>query len=424
MSKLIQIVMRGTVDLSEYDQFQKGTARMLRRLAKPLRGTRVMHVNATAQGGGVAELLQSQVPFERALGLESRWYAMDAPESFFAITKHLHDLLQGASGSLSENDKSLYRATNGEFASSLTRIMASFRPDVVVIHDPQPVPLIVAAAAKAPVVARLHGDLLTPNPQTMEFVRPFLAPAKKVVVSNRDYLAGMPWLPARRAAIIYPAIDPLSEKNKDLAPEVAHKILEEFGVNQTKPLIAQVSRFDPWKDPLGVIQAYYRAKNKIPDLQLVLSGLFLAHDDPEARAIFRAVQKHAKGDRDIFLFADPRTTRQFVADDLLVSAIYTASTLMVQKSLREGFGLTMTEAMWKGKAVIAGATSGAKVQIKDGRTGIMVSSPEEAARAIIETIKDETMRRRLGRAARESVRRRFLMPRFIADNLKLYAGLG
>jgi trehalose synthase len=419
MGNLREVRITRTVRVSDYDQFLKGTAAKLRRTAEPLRGKRVLHVNATGVGGGVAELLRSQVPIERALGLKSRWHVIGAPPRFFVITKQIHNLLQGKSGGLDEASKNFYLEVNREIGHALLRVAASFRPHLVVIHDPQPLAAMGALTGKIPVIARLHEDLLTPNPQTLEFIRPFLMKAKRVVMSSRDYMKSFPWLSPRTIRIIYPAIDPLSTKNQPLSPDVAHKVLEEFGVNPTKPLIAQVSRFDPWKDPMGVIQAYYIAKNEVPNLQLVFVGLILAKDDPEAASIFKQAKKHAKGDPDIFLFADPRVTER-VPNDLLVNAAYTASAIVVQKSIREGFGLTMTEAMWKGKPVVAGKTSGAIIQIRNGKNGLLVSSPDEAGRAIVRLLEHPDLRAKLGRAARESVRRHFLMPRFIADNLALY----
>lgn len=421
MSNLHEVRLARTVRVADYDRFLKGTGTKLRRLARPLKGKRILHVNATAVngGGGVAELLRSQVPFERALGLKSRWYVMRAPSRFFAITKQLHNFLQGKSGGLDEASRNFYLEVNRDIGRALLRIAKSFRPDLVVLHDPQPLAGAGIIAAKVPVIARLHEDLLTPNPQMLEFIRPFLMKARRVVLSSRDYKKNFPWLPPRMTSIIYPAIDPLSKKNKPLPLAVARKELQGFGVNPTEPLIAQVSRFDPWKDPMGVIRAYYLAKNAVPNLQLVLLGLILAKDDPQAVDIFNQAKKHAKGDPDIFLFADPRVLRH-ISNDLLVNAIYTVSDVIVQKSIREGFGLTMTEAMWKGKPIIAGRTSGALVQVKDKKNGILVSSPEEAGRAIVQLLRHPALRTRLGRAARESVRRRFLMPRYIADNLSLY----
>ena len=419
MGKFDLVDVSRKLQIKDYERFGKGTEHRLRGLARPLRGARIIHVNTTSVGGGVAELLQSQVPFERALGIKSRWYAIRAPHQFFSATKQLHDLLQGKHGKLGEKEKNTYLEVNRGLGKLFAGIVRSFRPDLVVIHDPQPLPLIAALNGKVPIISRLHLDLLTPNPLTLEFIRPFITNADRVILSSREYAANLPWVPKSRKVVIFPAIDPLAEKNRDISPDTARGILRTFGVNMAKPVISQVSRFDPWKDPMGVVRAYYLAKNKIPNLELVLAGLFLANDDPEAVGVFERVKKHAKGDPEIFLFADPRAIRD-VSADLFVSAIYAASTVIMQKSIREGFGLTMTEAMWKGKAIVAGDTSGARAQVRNGKTGIIVSSPEEAARAIVRLLKDETLRARIGRAARESVRRHFLMPRFVADNLKAY----
>jgi trehalose synthase len=422
MGNLREVHIAHTVRVGAYDRFLRGGEAQLRQLARPLKGTRILHVNATDVGGGVAELLQSQVPFERALGLKSRWYVIEAPERFFTITKQMHNLLQGKSGGLDEASKNFYLETSREIGRALARVAASFRPHIIVIHDPQPLAAASAIAADIPIISRLHEDLLTPNPETLEFIRPFVMKAKSVVMSSRDYVKNFPWLAPKTIRIIYPAIDPLSEKNRPLEDEVAHRVLTEFGVNPTKPLIAQVSRFDPWKDPMGVIQAYYKAKNAVPDLQLVLMGLMLAKDDPQGEEIFARVKKHAKGDPGIFLFADPRIAAR-LSDSLLVNAVYTASDVIIQKSIREGFGLTMTEAMWKGKAVVAGRTTGALIQIRNGKNGLLVSSPEEAAKVIVRLLRRPALRAKLGRAARASVLRRFLMPRFVADNLAAYRSL-
>ncbi len=406
-------------ELSAYDDIKKGNVSSLKKLAKPLKGIRVMHINATANGGGVAELLWSEIPMEMALGIKSSWHVIDAPKDFFVATKQMHDLLQGGKGYLNKERENIYLETNREIGQHLSALISKNRPDVIVLHDPQPLSAIASIPPAIPVISRLHGDLLTPNPQILEFIRPFLLQAKLVVLSSKDYLASMPWLPKRRGAIVYPAIDPLSEKNKSMPLDAAQRILEEFSINTGKPLMTQVSRFDPWKDPLGVIKAYYIAKNKIPGLQLILAGLFLAKDDPEAIDIFNEVKKHAKGDKDIFLFADPKNIGN-ISNGVFINSIYTASTIVLQKSIREGFGLTMTEAMWKGKAVIAGKTTGALIQIKNKKNGILVSSSEEAARAIVYLVKNEKLRNGIGKNARESVRQRFLMPRFVADNMRLY----
>lgn len=419
MSRLIEVGVKPAADIGERKKLQPLAYRSLAGLSKKIRDLAVIHINATPSGGGVAEILKSAVPLERHFGLKSRWFVFEAPLRFFAITKKIHNLLQGKPGSLTEDEKNFYLAVNSELGKDFKRRFRRLNRAVVVVHDPQPLPLISFIPKNFFPVLRLHIDLLTPNASALEFLKPFISAYPQMILSSKDYRASFPWFKKSKIKIIAPAIDPFSEKNKPMNPDVAKLILEQFGINCTKPIITQVSRFDPWKDPLGVIRAYYLAKNTLPDLELVLAGFFFAKDDPEAISVFKEVKKHARGDPDIYLFADTRKLKN-VVNDTLMNALYTASSLIIQKSIREGFGLTITEAMWKGRAVIAGTTSGSLLQIKNGKNGILVSSPEEAAKAIVRLIKNKALRERLGKAARESVKRRFLMLRFVLNNTKLY----
>ena len=216
-----------------------------------------------------------------------------------------------------------------------------------------------------------------------------------------------------------PSIDPFSEKNRRISVEEAREILMQFNIHPDRPIIAQVSRFDPWKDPMGVIDAYYRAKNKIPDLQLLLVGIFQAYDDPEALQYFETVKRHAKGDPDIHLFSDPRRFVE-IGNDMFVNAVQRASDVILQKSTREGFGLTVTEAMWKGKAVIGGDASGIRFQIKNGKDGFIVSDAKKASRLIIKLIKNPGLAAKIGKAAQKKVVKKFLRPRYIKENLDAY----
>lgn len=410
--------------LKRYKEFAGRRWRTLLAIGRRLRGARIIHVNATRRGGGVAELLEAQIPFERALGLESYWFAMRAPRKFFRITKKLHNMLQGGIGILAPKEKDVYLAINREMGDAARLLFKRLRPDLVVVHDPQPAALrrFLRLPRLLPMVSRFHLDLSSPRPRAMQFLEPFISEYDTVVVSNDLYRKTLLALPLRKIKTIFPAIDPLSPKNKLMRSGVAESILQGFGIHCERPIMTQISRFDPWKDPLGVIRAYYLAKNKIPDLQLILEGLFLSTDDPEAQEIFREVRKHARGDPDIFLFADPRRLRE-VSNDALVNALYTASTVIVQKSIREGFGLTITEAMWKGKAVVAGKTSGSLLQITHGRNGMLATSPEEMAEMIVRLVHNSKLRERMGRAAHRTVYNRFLFPRYMLDHLRLYQGL-
>lgn len=288
------------------------------------------------------------------------------------------------------------------------------------VHDPQPLGLIRYISPSCVPILRLHIDLLTPDPRAMEFAAPYVLSYGRVIISNGAYrMAIAPWIHGVTFHVIAPAIDPLSEKNRPMKLETAVQILEQCNINCAKPIVAQVSRFDSWKDPLGVIEGYYHAKNDIPDLQLVLEGVLLAKDDPEAMEVFKKVKRHAHGDPDIHLLSDS-TQLNGVPMDLFVSALYSVSTVVVQKSIREGFGLTVTEAMWKGKPVVAGITTGTKMQIKNGKNGILISTPRELARSIVELIQNQPLRERIAGAAQKSVRKNFLISRYIYEHLKVY----
>jgi len=423
MAELLEVNLKSPeTNYGDYKKINSGVFHQLKTAAAKLKGKKVIHVNATPFGGGVAEILRSQVPFEQYLGIQSRWLVLRAPKQFFVITKKIHNLIQGKPGLLSADEKNFYLGVNQELSQRFQKILEKLNPDIVFIHDPQPLPLIQFLSPNCPVILRLHIDLSSPNPSIIEFLRPFIERYQSVILSSKDYLSALRFLKKSLVKIIPPAIDPLTAKNCPMDKRTAALILEKLEINYLKPVIAQVSRFDPWKDPLGVIKAYYIAKKEIENLQLVLAGFQLAKDDPEAAMVFKEVEKHAKGDPDIFLFSDPRQLGD-VQNDIFINALYTTSALIIQKSIREGFGLTMTEAMWKGKAVIAGKTSGALLQIKNNKNGVLVSSPEEAAGAIVRLIKNERLRERLGKAARQSAKERFLMPKHVLSNIKEYQSL-
>ena len=421
MSKLAEVKLSAFSKdkLIAYKKIDPKNYRGIFRIAKKIRKKTIFHVNATPTGGGVAEILKSQVSLEKSLGLKSHWLVIEADPQFFVITKKIHNLLQGKVGFISEKEKEFFLSVNREMGKKLTKFLKRFKNGVVIIHDPQPLPLIKAIPDNFSSLSRLHIDLSLPNPSILEFLRPFIVNCDFTVVSNKDYLLALPWVKKSKLKIIYPAIDPFSDKNKSMSPEMAREIIIEHGINPAKPIISQISRFDSWKDPLGVIRAYYLAKNKIPDLQLALVGFMEAQDDPEAILIFKKIRKHAEGDPDIHLFYNLKQLKN-ISDDILVNALQTASEIIIQASIREGFGLTITEAMWKGKPVIARITSGSSLQIKNKKNGILVNSPEETARAIIRLWQDKKLREKMGKAAKLSVKRHFLMPRFILDNLRVY----
>jgi trehalose synthase len=394
-------------------------------LAKRIQAKKIIHLNSTQLGGGVSELLRSQVPLERSLGLDSHWFIIKAPLRFFKVTKKIHNLLQGEPGRLNETEKYFYlKWLYSKIAPSFKKLIAQEKPDIVIIHDPQPLPLIKYVPnpliKRGTPILRLHIDLSCPNPSILKFLQPLIEKYQLVIFSHATYRPS--WLPARKSKIIIPAIDPFTDKNQSMKKSEAEKILALYNINTDQPIVAQVSRFDPWKDPLGTLQAYYLAKNKIPQLQLILAGLFQAYDDPQAVEMFTKVQKQTKGDPDVFLFSDPRKLKE-ISNDLFINAVYTASTVIIQKSIKEGFGLCVTEAMWKGKAVVGGQTKGIALQIEDGKNGFLVSSPEEAAQYLIHLLENQSLRKKLGQAAHQTVKNKFLISRLVLDHLKIYTQL-
>lgn len=385
-------------------------------LAKKLNGLKVIHINATPRGGGVAEILKVLVPLMQGVGLKANWYINPPGQKFFALTKQIHNALQGGEFQFSFNSRRLYM----RHMENTAKLMQDMKADIWVIHDPQPLGIVAYMPNFHSSIWRVHIDTSHPNKETWKFIRPFMEMYDKIIFTSKDFVG--PFLSAEKVNIFPPAINPLSIKNSTLELDKAKNILESLGVDSNKPLISQIARFDPWKDPLGVVKAYRIAKKKIPDLQLALLGLFLARDDPEAIKIFREVKKETKNDSDIFLFSDP-TQIGSLKVDIFVNAFQTASTVILQKSIREGFGLTVTEAMWKEKAVIGGDVGGIKLQIKDGKNGFLVSSPEEAAKRIVQLIKNPSLAKKLGKVAKKNVREEFLMPRLLRDYLKLFQEL-
>lgn len=379
-------------------------------LSKSLKGLRVAEINATANAGGVAELLSSIVPILNSLSLDVSWYVLPPNEEFFEVTKFIHNCLQGKRGELSKRQKSVYLSHTEEFSKSIAKIKA----DIFVIHDPQPLAAIhFLDGAIKPAVWRCHIDLSNPNKNVWEFLKPYAIAFDKLVFSMPEYV---PYdIPPDKVSIFTPTIDPLNPKNVPMAKEKAKRIVSMFGIDLRKPLVTQVSRFDPWKDPMGVIYAYKIAKRKIPKLQLALVGEF-ASDDPEGVRIYEEIKKETLNDPNLFVLCLPHSNET-------INAFQTVSDVIIQKSIREGFGLTVTEAMWKAKAVIGGRVGGIKYQIEDDKSGILVSDVSECSRAIVELIQDHKLRSKLGKKAKERVRENFLMPRKVLDWLLVFKEL-
>ena len=391
-----------------------GLAEELQATASHLRDLRFVHVNSTSLGGGVAEILRSLVPMMRGLGLKADWYVLQPHQSYFGVTKHIHNLLQGQEGGLSQDELGVYLGEAEAQAHYLEKHEAM--GDVWFMHDPQVLPLSqhVSWSQHERRLWVCHIDLSTPNPSTLEALLPLSHYHDGLVFSMESYAPpGTNGLPVH---IIPPAIDPLTVKNRALSLHRAQRIVGGLGVDARRPMVAQVSRFDLWKDPWGVIDAYRIAREAVPGLQLVYLGIVQAKDDPEAAEMIRSVVDYSQGDPDIHLVHDEETLPTHV--DQVVNAVQVAAQVMLQKSTREGFGLSATEAMWKGTPLIAGNVGGLKHQVTHGESGYLVNSADEAGQYLLELLNDPVAASRMGTAAKERVRQHFLLPRLLLDYLK------
>jgi len=365
-----------------------------------LRDLRVLHLSSTFYGGGVAEILSSATLLARSLGIKADWRLIQGSPDFFNVTKKLHNALQGADINLTDLKKEVYEEVCVQNA-----VRMDMNYDVVVVHDPQPLPIIHHFRRTCPWIWRCHVDLSRPNPEAWEYLRGFIESYDAVVLSLPEYAQqiGPPQL------FIMPAINPFSLKNGEISETDIKDRLANYGIPDDLPLVVQVSRFDRWKDPQGVIEAFERVRKEI-DATLVLLGN-VAMDDPEGQKVFESLLTHK----------DPRVHILTVEDSALVNALQRHAAVVLQKSVREGFGLTVTEAMWKGAAVIGGDCGGIRHQIENGVNGILVSSVEEAAKHMVELVRDPKLRAKLGEHARESVRDRFLLTRMVEQELDLFA---
>jgi trehalose synthase len=366
--------------------------------AEELRDRHIVHVSSTYYGGGVAELLSSLTLLINASGIKTGWRVIQGRPDFFSVTKKIHNALQGGEINLTEQKKEIYEEVVFENA-----VRMHLDHDLVIIHDPQPLPLIRHFPKKAPWIWRCHVDLSCPNPDLWAYLAPFIESYDAVVLSLPEYAQKLN-VPQR---FIMPAIDPFSTTNKELSPDEIDERLTHYEIPTDLPLVVQISRFDKWKDPQGVVEAFQIARKQV-DCTLVLVGN-VATDDPEGHEVFASLCG-CREDRIRILSAQ---------DSALVNALQRRATVVLQKSLREGFGLTVAEAMWKGTPVIGGRAGGIKHQIEDGENGFLVDGVEQAAERTVQVIEDHKLRERLGERARESVRRRFLMPRLLEDWLDL-----
>jgi trehalose synthase len=406
---VLTLVNVGRKSLGDYATIaSRGLMEQIKRLAEPLAGKRVVHLSATAFGGGVAEINYTLIPLMQDAGLETEWRIIHGQEEFFNVTKTIHNALQGSPQGLTEEQRAIYR----RYQELNARDFADDY-DFVVVHDPQPAGLIDHfPESRARWIWRGHIDFSTPNWSVFEFLMPSLRRYDATIFHRHEYVPPARGLPP--AYIWPPAIDPLTPKNMALSPEDAAYIVDQFGIDVERPLVTQVSRFDPWKDPLGVIDAYREAKRSHPELQLALVGS-MAHDDPEGWDFYNQTVAYAAGDTDIFILSNLNNV-----GSVEVNAFQVHSGAVIQKSIKEGFGLTVTEALWKGRPVVAGRVGGIVDQIQDGVTGWLVDSSRACAEACIEILDDPTAARQRALQGKEFVRTRFLTPRLLRDWLVLF----
>ncbi len=387
------------------------------RVAEPLKGARVLHLNATAYGGGVAELLATHVPLLRSVGLDAEWQVMQGSDLFFGVTKSVHNALQGADLDWTQEMQKIYLEKVLDNA-----LLFDGHYDFVVVHDPQPAAILSflrdrlgSKLKDTRWIWRCHIDLTDANTKVWEFFRPFVEAYDASVWTMPEFVPAS--LEMARVVQAPPCIDPLSVKNLELAMPFCQELARQYGVDVHRPIVCQVSRFDPWKDPVGVIEAYRIVRDRVPDAQLLLAGS-MATDDPEGFRVWEETEEARAGDRDIHLLSNLHQV-----GSVQINAFQRIANVVLQKSLREGFGLTVSEALWKGRPVVGGRAGGIKLQIRDGYDGYLVDSVEECAQRTIDLLADPVGADALGAQGREHVRDNFLSTRELEDWLRLFTEL-
>lgn len=402
-----------TATLEEYRPLiGEDVASRLHARAARLRGLRVLHINATLIGGGVSEILFSLIPLMRDAGIQADWYVMDGSDEFFEVTKRFHNALQGAPTLWARRYLEVYHRGNERNLAALGRRIEDY--DVVVVHDPQPLALrSMLPRHRGAWIWRCHIDLTAPNARYWSALSPYLAGYDTAVFSTPEYVpAGL----TSPSATALPCIDAFRPKNVRLPESEVRPVLARYGIDPERPYLLQVSRFDSWKDPLGVVDVYRRAKAAHPDLQLVYMAS-MASDDPEGRRIYEQVQSAAGDDPDIKLLALDVPQDRIDENAREVNAMQSGARVVLQKSIREGFGLTVTEALWKAKPVVAGNVGGIRYQIRDGDNGFLVDDVEQCADRVLQVLADPAAAAELGRRGQETVRERFLMTRLLDQYL-------
>jgi len=376
----------------------------LRLLGERLRGKVIQNINSTSVGGGVAEILTGMVPLLKDIGVDARWDVIKGGMQFFEVTKKMHNALHGKENQIDDEDLAVFLETSYKNIEEVATY-----GDVVFVHDPQPIVLINKRAANK-WIWRCHIDISCPDRKVWDFLREYVVKYDAAVFSAPSFSQDLPI----KQFLISPSIDPLSDKNKDLPEDVIAGVLEKYGIVRDKPIITQISRFDRLKDPLGVIKAYGQVKENI-DCQLILAGGG-ASDDPEGAQVLEEVREAAKKDKDIHVLLLPQ-------NDIEINALQRASDVIMQKSLREGFGLTVTEALWKAKPVVVSSVGGIPLQVKNKYSGLLCHSVDGAAFALKQLLNSPSYAKRLGENGREHVRNNFLITRHIKDYMLLFLSL-
>ncbi|MBI4907836.1 MAG: glycosyltransferase [Acidobacteria bacterium] len=396
------------IRLGDYEEIVGGDViQELHVLADRVKNRRLQNINSTPVGGGVAEILTRMLPLLRELGIEASWDVIKGDQSFFNVTKAFHNALHGKKEEITDEMLEVFRETTRANLRDM-----NIRGDVVLVHDPQPAGLIERKREiGCQWIWRCHIDVSAPDARVWEFLRPYVEQYDAAIFSMPDFAQQLPIA----QYMVAPSIDPLADKNKELSPSYVTQVLEKYQLDPERPIVTQISRFDRLKDPLGVIAAYKMVKRR-HDCQLVLAGGG-ASDDPEGEEVLREVQQEAAGDRDIHILLLPPFS------DLEINALVRGSTVVFQKSIKEGFGLTVSEAFWKRKPVIGGAVGGIKLQVINGVTGFLVHSPEGAARRLARLLDDRALRERMGDNGYQHVKQNFLLTRHVKDYMLVMLAL-
>ncbi|MBU0503172.1 MAG: glycosyltransferase [Candidatus Omnitrophota bacterium] len=376
----------------------------LKLLAEKLKGRVIQHVNSTAVGGGVAEILNRMIPILKELGVDTRWDLIKGGEQFFEVTKKFHNALHARPEAIFQRDFDIFMETSERNIEE-----ANIYGDIVFIHDPQPIALVKKKSTNK-WIWRCHIDVSNPDEQVWKFLMEFIVKYDSAVFSAPAFSRKLPI----RQFLISPSIDPISDKNKDLPQETIDSVLQKYNIIRDKPIITQISRFDYLKDPVGVIEAYQQVKKYI-DCQLILAG-GTAADDPEGARVLEEVRLKSELDKDIHILLLPQ-------NDIEVNALQRASTVIIQKSLREGFGLTVSEALWKAKPVVASHVGGIPLQIKHKFSGLLCHSVDGAAFALKQLLSSPEYAKKLGENGREHIRNNFLLTRHMKDYMLLFLSL-